>query len=268
MEGTFLDIIRAAHQDGDLTEVPMVKRALMYQNYRDSSNELKKCLSTHPQWRNLDATQDAPGQTFPEGIPPFAKCALPLAWLTSTGHLARIEPAEKTITRFGTPHTLEILADKHLPAEARCALFNDLCEHDFKHRPRLWVFHGILDKTENTARLLMDLGLFSELGKSSNTRYLLFEMDFSARRKPTWADAELAWFFDAAPDAPDHGWTRSLASGGRGFREWIVNGEHVEQILDVLLVTSRDMPEEPPRAFWDYHKSRIEAARNGHGDNP
>jgi len=49
MEGTFLDIIRAAHQDGDLTEVPMVKRALMYQNYRDSSNELKECLGNHPE---------------------------------------------------------------------------------------------------------------------------------------------------------------------------------------------------------------------------
>ncbi len=268
MGETFLDTIHKAYQDGDLTEVLMVKQALMYENYRDSSSELKECLSNHPKWLNLDATQNSPGQVSSEGIPPFTECALPLTWLPSTGCLARIEPAEKTITRFGTPHNLEILADKHLSAEARCALFGDLCEHDFEHRPRLWVFHGTLDETEDTAQFLMGLGLFNELGKFPDTRYLLFEMNFSLRRKPTWADAELAWFFDAAPDVPDHGWTRSLASGERGFREWIVNGGHFERVLDVLLVTPHDMPQEPPQAFWDYHKRRIEANRNDHGDNP
>jgi hypothetical protein len=264
--GEFLETIRKAFREGDLSDARAIKQALMYENYSCSSPHLQQCLSNHPLWPGLDATRDSPGSSG-AGIPPFAHCALPSRCLPSRGRTARLEPAERTIARLGTPAHLRLLSDARLPRDQRCSIFSELCKRDFAERPLLWVYLRTDVDALEPARLLMDLGLFSALGKSTGVGYLLFDMELSARRKPTWADAGLSWFFDAAPDTKGHGWTRSLASGERGYREWVVKGKHFRRLLDVLLIQPEGVPGEPAQAFWDYHGNRISAARGDIGNN-
>lgn len=257
----FLDLIRVAHAQGDLLDTRTIKHALLYENYCKSSPELRQCLGEHPLWAGLDANQDTPGHLAAGGRPPFLDCALPSRWLTGRTRLGRLESAEKTIARSGTPANLRILEDPRLPVAQRGALLGDLCKHDFRQRPLLWVYLRTADDSMTPERLMMDLGLFYALATPPATRCLLFDIELSGRRKPTWADAALAWFFDPAPDAPDCGWTRSLTSGERVYREWVAKGEHVEAILDALLIVPAAVPAAPPPTFWEYHRNRIEADR-------
>jgi len=258
---TFLDLIRVAHEQGDLLDPRTIKQALFYENYCNSSAQLKQCLGDHPLWPGLDANQDSPGRLATGGRPPFVDCALPCRWLRGTSRLGRFESAERTIARGATPADLRILADPRLPAAQRGALFDDLCKGEFAQRPLLWAYLRTADDLADPSRLMMDLGLIYALGEPPGTRYLLFDIEIAERRKPTWADADLAWYFDAALDAQDHGWTRSLTSGERGYQEWVAKGEHVGPVLDVLLIVPADVPAEPAPTFWDYHKNRIEQNR-------
>lgn len=266
VEGVFLDVIRTAHRDGDLSDVRFIKQALLYQNYTGSSLELQRCLGEHPLWASLDPTEDSPGYV-PGVAPPFVDCAIPVRWLPAAGRTARFELVERTIKGGGTVGDRAILANARIPAVIRCAQFEALSERGFRERPLLWIYERSVDAVQDPVRLLMDLGLFHALGASVGAQYFLFDFACAERRKPTWADADLAWYFDAASDAADHGWTRSLVSGERVYQEWVTKGEHFQRVVDVLLLDLTGIPAEPAPAFWAYHRRRIQAARSDHGSD-
>lgn len=69
--------------------------------------------------------------------------------------------------------------------------------------------------------VLQGLGLYHLESRMANEPFVQFVFKTSECFKPTWVDAALAFYFDAAPGAPESGLTRNLANGASGYREWV-----------------------------------------------
>lgn len=113
-----------------------------------------------------------------------------------------------------------------------------------------------------TKEHLQRLGLFHYRERKKGDLFLQFQFKIAHKYKPSWLDADLAFYFDAAPDYTENGYTRDLASGLTGLKEWVAFAEHIKlwdvSVLELEEDTRFDVLTDQ---FLNFHAKRIIAAR-------
>lgn len=77
--------------------------------------------------------------------------------------------------------------------------------------------------------------------------------------KPTWLHNGLYFYFDSAADCSDHGYTRCLATGERGCKEWVAIASSLgpPSRAHLLQADRRIVLDDPPEGFWRGSVNRI-----------
>ncbi len=266
---TFVDKLREAYESGDLSDEMLLKLALQYENHSGTHAKVLACLHAHPKWAAIDAADDCPGSDPSGGAPLFAACIRRSKPVGHNLRLAQVLPVAWFLDRASHGDTvmdiLYALSKQPKNRTLRVDHFNDLWKtwHQSRRAPFSWLFRPDAPHPPPTSQLLTRLGLFHYGHRQQSERILLLEFDTKVCHKPSWVDAELAWYFDAARETKSHGWTRDLKSGEHGYPEWIVSKKSLGELYDAKVIDlEMDIDLATPSAqFWAYHKDRLEGKR-------
>jgi hypothetical protein len=117
-------------------------------------------------------------------------------------------------------------------------VFNNIWVNHDKRRDNhlLWFFEKPLENDFELHKLLLGLGLFHLKTRKKGEEFLLIQFKIKdCCFKPSWVDANLAFYFDTASHFHDHGYTRDLYSGTKGYKEWVSFARHIE-LWDVTVL--------------------------------
>lgn len=272
---TFEHDIHTAYTTGDLTDQDQIIAALQYENLLGTarvSPGLHGRLTAHPEWQGLDSKKPAPGKAKKSDDPPLffdirediAVTSLPMHQVS---HIKPVDYLKSQNPKVVVSDIVETIATLSADNSARIQrqergrkLWNNC------HFPNklIWISEvtPVYLQHVDLAIALQRLGMYNLGKRTSQKPFIQFVFKVQDCFKPTWVDAELAFYFDAAPTNYNHGLTRNLAEGGSGHREWVTRTAHLTLVDAQVLTLSQDTKfHRPTDRFWSFHRDRIEAAR-------
>jgi hypothetical protein len=126
-----------------------------------------------------------------------------------------------------------------------------------------WVAqHSTTPDPARLGEIVSSLGLFHWGMVTPGDAVVMLTYDVAERKKPTWIDADLTFYFDVCADVADHGFTRCLRTGQRHYPEWIARKKHLAP-TDVRLLRLSDIIDlgAPSGDYWQVLRNDVELAR-------
>jgi hypothetical protein len=283
---SFFEIIHQAHQavrsgnDGQTT----IKHALMHANYLGSSKEVRDHLHTckalaacsNPLSINGAARADARsvmhrcGQQTPHSARPARLYSIKrldnLAWRTRSKNAYMEGLVEKfrhvETGKFQALRVARLTAEEDVLNSHKLDELLDACLPQPGDDGNCWFW--LSDEIAPSAALsqhLQRLGLYVWRKIKAHEPLLLLEWADAEPDlyKPNWLHNGLYFYFDAAPECAEHGYTRCLATGDRGCKEWVAIAATLGLPSRVhLLQADRDVEiDDLPVSFWRKSADRI-----------
>lgn len=235
-------------------DVPVIMQAIKFLNAANCEASLSNALQRCATLTRANAEDDKfPCWSDPNLSPHCYKGSdstdmMTLLCLKSVNHLFRgIDESEKDQILMGI--------ETQTTAEKRVQVFSRVWNKWAEPERMLWVgdYHApSAMKCAELHSLIGNLGLY-HMGKvQEDYPFLLLTLDVSHRRKPTWIDADLTFYFYGRDAAPSQGHTLSLWSGRPALPEWVTQKQSV-QIADArILRADRDFDyQELEERFWN-----------------
>lgn len=278
----YIDLIehfKCAYESGDLIDESQLKRALQYENklgtskfYRSICDRLEK----YPFEDNFDVSEDSHTKTLyhsPDGINLIYDCRKQLKSGIKTGVLHHLLNIKRLANVLGggsgyesAVQALHALKDDPKERRQRIGIFKTIWDEYSIKRANFWIwlFENPPKSTIQVHNLLPKLGLYKydEHLKEADD-YLLFSFNLlNGCYKPSWLDADLSFYFDASPDVEEHGFTRDLTNGERGYKEWVSLANDM-RLYDVQVFKLEQIPpiNNLQAAFIHAHAQRITGLR-------
>lgn len=276
-----INCFKDAYENGDLTDESQLKWALQYENKLGTIKTYQAIcqqLENYPSWDSLDVSEDSHAKTLyqsDDGINLVKNCRqqLNLSAKHNSGkvlrHLLNIKRLANVLGG-GSGYESAVLAlhalkDDPKEREQRIRIFQAIWDEYSSKRSGFWIwlFENPTKRTK-VHSLLPKLGLYKydEYLKEADD-YLLFSFNrLNGCYKPSWLDADLSFYFDASPDVEEHGFTRDLTNGERGYKEWVSLGKDM-QLYDVQVYKLEQIPpiNNLQAAFINAHAQRITGLR-------
>lgn len=273
MVWNFINYIQQAYETGDLSNEAKLKLALQYENKLGTrSVYLPICdkLEAYPDRNLIDKNDKAPGGMFYKSAAGHAlveECRKllksPAKKPNLLNHLVPIEK-KKGIGKIGGIDraliSLRGLANEPQKRLRRINAFNQIWDEYAQTRDThlFWLFKRPLEKDFDLQKLLFGLGLFHLGMRKEGEEFLLIQFKIDRCFKPSWLDADLAFYFDAACDFNNHGYTRDLRTGTRGHKEWVSLVKHVKLWDVIVLKLNKDAKLDAlSKKFKTIHAKRI-----------
>ena len=242
----FLMEIAQAYEAGDLTREPILRKAMMFENYDKCPVAVRDRMTALPEWPGLDADSRSPGYALgSESI--FSVLKGQGTPYVPQERLHHVVPT-RSIRRYHKfpRNLLAALQEPGSHNTQRVKQFEDAVWRawwdtvDSQGR-LIWLFHDGSEEPNRTLELLQDLGLHHYGERSADDSF--FKLTFTPKEcnKPNWVDADLAFYFYQTSDSRGHGWTRSLRTGEQGYQELVRRGMGELELIDVrVLVLEAD----------------------------
>jgi len=91
-------------------------------------------------------------------------------------------------------------------------------------------------KSDNLGQVLQTLGLYHFSKVFPDTPFVVLEFASKKYYKPTWLDADFAFYFDPCPERDNCGYTVCLSDGRPGLPEWIAPKKDLS-LVDAWILT-------------------------------
>ena len=261
MSEEFVQTISKAFKEPELSDVLTLMQAVKYCNFRQSQRPdqeaVRKCSML---------TEDMAAElSFP-----CHKSINHLAPRIGMG-LADSTPAEVYGFQLAKRLNINPVAVDRLEMELGSARSSDMRVRFFRTHWTNWAhderFFWVSEQEEEPGvgqldEILHGLGLYHWGLVEPEDAVIMVKLTAAERRKPTWIDAELTFYFDVCASETKHGYTRCLRSGDSKYREWIARKKHLVPI-DVGLLRLADAVDfaRPTPEYWDALRMTVEKER-------
>ncbi len=235
----FLTEIKQAYETENLTLEPILRKAMIFENYEQCPVPVRDDLTASAEWPNLDVDSESPGYGY-DSL--FRALKGQGANYNPQQLLHHVIPTKTINGLYKFPRNLlTALRDPGLDPGQRVARFEAAVWRAWrdtvdKEGRLTWLFHHDAGEADDTLVLLRDLGLYHYGERFAD--HTFFKLTFAAKacKKPNWVDADLAFYFHQTDGNEEHGWTRSLRTGEPGFPEMVRTSVGELELADVRVL--------------------------------
>ncbi|MGY6273927.1 hypothetical protein [Methylomonas sp. MgM2] len=240
----YINQIQQAHQSGDLKDEEQLKMALQYQNKHNTQSIypfICDRLQTYSLCHEIKENEDSPSSPLygnAEGRTLINECRQQAHSQSKTNGttLKCIMKFDQLAGKTGIAISPRLLASTN--QAIRTSYFKPAWdEYQQKCAGRLlWLSepHIPAEPIHSTAQ---KLGLYHWRQIQQGELILSLTVRANDIYKPTLLDAGMAFYFDASPGYLHHGYTRDLATGQQGYKEWVSYFDALLELDDVQLLT-------------------------------
>lgn len=267
----YINQTQQAYQSGDLKDEQQLKMALQYQNKHNTQSIypfICDRLQTYSHCHEIKENEDSPSSPLygnAEGFALITECRQQAHSQSKTNGttLKCIMKFNQLANKKGIDISPRLLASPD--QKTRISSFKPAWdEYQQKCTGRLlWLSepHSSAEPIDNTAQ---KLGLYHWGQIRQGEMILSLTVRAKDIYKPTLLDADMAFYFDAAPAYLHHGYTRDLATGQQGFKEWVSYFDALLELDDVQLLTVQTDINlgEFTQDFIHFSAEQIESARS------
>lgn len=238
----YINQIQQAHQSGDLKNEEQLKMALQYQNKQNTQSIypfICDRLQTYSLCHEIKENEDSPSSPLygnAEGRALITECRQQ-AHSQSKMNGATLKCIMKLDHLLGKGIAISSRLLASTNQAIRTSYFKPAWdEYQQKCAGRLlWLSepHSLAEPIDNTAQ---KLGLYHWRQIQQDEMILSLTVQAKDIHKPTLLDADMAFYFDVAPAYFYHGYTRDLATGQQGYKEWVSYFDASLELEDVQLL--------------------------------
>lgn len=231
--------MRHCFEQSDLNNDAELKLALQYENFQKVSKELRSSLVQHPDWGKFIPNHKSDSDNFQSLF-----CSLKQAHeLSSRSFISRIAPVKRLLPEFFVASIpgIDTIAYKRLVEKLestqspsiRKLLFLNFFKFEVSLSKMIDAILGRADgswvsENYNTDGICLNttinkLGLYQYKERKAGEKYFLFTFSGIDCYKPNWFDACLSFYFSENDESEEHGYTRCLRKGKRGYKEWLIS---------------------------------------------